>query len=163
MKTTTRRALAVSAGIALTLVVVLSCTWPVWVDAWHGLGYSSTLRNALTGNVKYVEVQPIAGEASYRLTDPKRIEKLVTWLSETQQDSIIRSAPPLPSLKMRFVFNDGREEILRHSSFVEGKGDCRSDVCVSFRGYVRSGPTEALAEILSPDFMTKGPFPRAEK
>jgi hypothetical protein len=140
---------------AIAVLVLTFCLWPYCVDAWHGLGYTSALRDALDGEIKYVEVQPNLEMDRYRLTDPVRIENLKAWLQNTNVNSFLRSASPLPVCKMRLVFRNGNAVELRHSAFIEGlNSDCRSDVIVAFRGYCGTGRTAELANILDPASMT---------
>lgn len=136
------------------LLVMVPCLGFSVYEFWKGLGYTWQIKSALAGDISHVEFQLNYEGARYRLQDKDRIEQLKAWLSATQQDSIIRSAPPWIGCELRFVFTDGREVELQTSDYrkaADDHGNVRDDVRIRFGKYTRSGPTEMLAVILDPN------------
>jgi hypothetical protein len=143
--------LKLAAAIIATVTILFSSPF-LWAW-WQDLSYEHETQQALTGEIAFVEVQPNADWPKQRITDPKIIDELRSWLLAAREDSELRSAPPGCVCEMRFIFRDGREEVVRHSPFrerLDGQrcSDCRDDVRLEFRGRYRSGETAELTVIL---------------
>lgn len=136
--------------IAILLVLLSPLFW-VFGRTIH---FKWSLHNRLGDPVEYVEFQPNLDWPKQRVTDQTTIDSLKGWMGQTTEISTLRSAPPAPICEMRFVFKNGREEVIRHSPFRpllndSGREHLREgEVSLAFLGYYRSGPSSTLVEIL---------------
>jgi hypothetical protein len=82
--------------------------------------------------------------------------RLLEWLRRTHEESRLRSAPPGCVCEVRFVFRDGREEVLwsnalREPLTSEGHTDVRDEARNEFRGRCRNGDVVELKDVLGLD------------
>lgn len=149
-----RRITIIAIGVFGFLLLVVF--WPGLIAGWQNIRFPYSLHKALDKPIEYVEFQANTDWPKQRLTDKSKIDALKTCLLDTRENLIIRSAPPGTPCEMRFIFEDGHEESIRHSPLRKrlyaGEYDYyrEHEVRVSFRGYDRSGSTDAIADILIP-------------
>ena len=142
-------------AVQCTVVVAVLCCSPLVLAWWRNFSYAQSMTAALEGQIEFIEFLANTDWPKQRLTDPRKIASIKSWLLSAAHVSQFRSAPPRAVCEMRFVFRDGHEEVILHSPFQkrlgeEGRDEYRDDVVLRFRNYVRSGPTAELADILDP-------------
>ena len=136
--------------------VALLWAAPEVVVWWQGVSFSRTVDKYLGGGIDYVEFQPNTDWPKRRITAPDRHERLLEWLRRSHEESRLRSAPPACVCELRFVFRDGREEVLRINALrepltSEGHADVRNDARFYFHDHCRNGDVVELTEILGLD------------
>lgn len=139
---------AAAAGSAF--LVLLGCSPFLW-GCGRDVRYRWQVNAALDGEIAYVEFQPNFDWPKRRLTDPEKIKALHSWLLATEEDSWLRSAPPGCFYQLRFVFRDGREEVIpisAMSAYRRHPLDEPSDVRSSYKGHMRTGSAKELADIM---------------
>jgi hypothetical protein len=123
---------------------------------WQDVTFARAVKKYLRGDVDYVEFQPNSDWPKQRITAPERHKRLLEWLRRTHEESRLRSAPPACVCELRFVFRDGRDEVLRINALrepltSEGHTGVRNDARFYFHDHCRNGDVVELTEILQLD------------